>query len=360
MQPRGFGLRRTSMTPFGTWLAEIGLGNYADVFAANKIDFDVIHQMTDADLRELGLALGDRKRLLQAITRLNAQSATETGIPSAALAKATTESLSESAVSHTAERRPLSVMFCDLIGSTALSARLDPEDLREVIRSYQACVAATIQQFNGFIARYVGDGVLIYFGWPQAHETDAARAVRAGLAVAAAVGETQVGGEPLQVRIGIATGLVVIGEPIGSGDSRQQTAVGETPNRAARLQSLAGPGQVVIDVATRRQIGGLFDCRDLGTIALKGLPAPVPAWQVASENRALGQFEALRSGLTPLVGREEEIELLLRRWAQAKSGSGNVVLISAEPGVGKSRLAEVLAERIAPESHIRLRHFCSP
>src|SRR4051794_18586879 len=251
-------------------------------------------------------------------------------------------------------------MFCDLIGSTALSARLDPEDLREVIRSYQARVAATIQQFNGFIARYVGDGVLIYFGWPEAHETDAARAVRAGLAVAAAVGETRTGGEPLQVRIGIATGLVVIGEPIGSGDSRQQTAIGETPNRAARLQSLAGPGQVVIDAATRRQIGGLFDCRDLDTIELKGLPEPVPAWQVLSAGTAEGRFAALHGTITPLVGRDEEMELLLRRWAQAKAGSGKVVLISAEPGVGKSRLAEALTERIASEPHIRLRWFCSP
>ena len=251
-------------------------------------------------------------------------------------------------------------MFCDLIGSTALSSRLDPEDLREVIRTYQACVATTIQQFDGFIARYVGDGVLIYFGWPEARETDAERAVRAGLAVAAAVSAAPVSGEPLQVRIGIATGLVVIGEPIGSGDSRQQTAVGETPNLAARLQGLAGPNQVVIDAATRRQIGGLFECQDLGTVELKGLPVAVPAWQVLSENRTLGQFEALRSGATPLVGRDEEMELLLRRWAQAKAGSGRVVLISAEPGVGKSRLAEALAERIAAEPHTRLRYFCSP
>src|SRR5689334_24373768 len=267
MQPRGFGLRRTSMTPFGTWLAEIGLGNYADVFAANKIDFDVIHQMTDADLRELGLALGDRKRLLQAIARLNGQSATEVVTSASAPAKAATESLSEATVSHTAERRPLSVMFCDLVGSTALSARLDPEDLREVIRSYQARVVSTIQAYKGFIARYVGDGVLVYFGWPEAHETDAARAVRAALAVAAAVSEAPVAGETLQVRIGIATGLVVVGEPIGSGEARQQTAIGETPNVAARLQSLAGPGQVVIDAGTRRQIGRLFECQDLGMIA---------------------------------------------------------------------------------------------
>jgi class 3 adenylate cyclase len=232
----------------------------------------------------------------------------------------------------TGERRPLTVMFCDLIGSTALSARLDPEDLGEVIRTYQACVATTIKPFDGFIARYVGDGVLIYFGWPEARETDAERAVRAGLAVAAAVSATLVGGELLQVRVGIATELVVIGEPIGSGDSRQQTAVGETPNLAARLQGLAGPDQVVIDAATRRQIGGLFECKDLGTVELKGLPVSVPAWQVVSENRTLGQFEALRSGTTPLVGRDEEMELLLRRWAQAKAGNGRVVLISAEPG----------------------------
>src|SRR4051812_23222626 len=251
-------------------------------------------------------------------------------------------------------------MFCDLIGSTALSARLDPEDLREVIRAYQARVAATIQQFNGFIARYVGDGVLIYFGWPEAHETDAERAVRAGLAVVAAVSEIPVAGQALQVRIGIATGLVVIGEPIGAGDSRQQTAVGETPNRAARLQSLAGPGQVVIDAATRRQIGGLFVCQDLGTFALKGLLGPVPAWQVLSAGTAEGRFAALHGTITPLVGRDEEMDLLLRRWAQAKAGHGKVVLISAEPGVGKSRLTEALAERIAAEPHIRLRYFCSP
>jgi class 3 adenylate cyclase len=251
-------------------------------------------------------------------------------------------------------------MFCDLIGSTALSSRLDPEDLREVIRAYQACVAKTIQPFDGFIARYVGDGVLIYFGWPEARETDAERAVRAGLAVAAAV-SASVSNEPPQVRIGIATGLVVIGEPIGSGDSRQQTAVGETPNLAARLQGLAGSTQVVIDGATRRQVGGLFECQDLGTVELKGLSAAVSAWQVLSENRTLGQFEALRSGATPLVGRNEETELLLRRWAQAKAGSGRVVLISAEPGVGKSRLVEALAERIATEPACSATlFFCSP
>ncbi len=263
-------------------------------------------------------------------------------------------------LSSSAERRPLSVMFCDLIGSTALSARLDPEDLREIIRAYQACVATTIQQFEGFIARYVGDGVLIYFGWPAAREIDAERAVRAGLAVAAAVSAAPLGGETLQVRVGIATGLVVVGEPIGSGDSRQQTAIGETPNLAARLQGLAGPGQVVIDAATHRQIGGLFACQDLGTVELKGLSAVVPAWLVLGEGVLESRFEALRSGTTPMVGRDEEMELLQRRWGQAKDGSGRVVLISAEPGVGKSRLAEAMVERISAEPHTRLRYFCSP
>jgi class 3 adenylate cyclase/tetratricopeptide (TPR) repeat protein len=343
------------------WLRTLGLERYEAAFRENEISNDLLHQLTAEDLKELGVAaVGHRRRLLAAIAALRSEGPSP-GDPirlSSGLLSSPTRNLGSSET--TAERRPLSVMFCDLVGSMALSSRLDPEDLREVIRTYQACVANTIRQFDGFIARYVGDGVLIYFGWPEARETDAERAVRAGLAVAAAVSAAPVSGETLHVRVGIATGLVVIGEPIGSGDSRQQTAVGETPNLAARLQGLAGPDQVVVDAATRRQIGGLFECRDLGAVVLKGLPAAVSAWQVLSENRALGQFEALRSGATPLIGRDEEMELLLRRWAQAKAGNGRVVLISAEPGVGKSRLAEALAERIAPEPHTRLRYFCSP
>jgi class 3 adenylate cyclase/tetratricopeptide (TPR) repeat protein len=346
----------------GVWLRELGLEQYAATFRENDVTAALLPNLTADDLKDLGItSVGHRRQLLDAIAALRLKAVPDEASAQVSSSSAPADPNGPGDMSETtAERRPLSVMFCDLIGSTMLSAQLDPEDLREVIRTYQARVASTIQQFNGFIARYVGDGVLIYFGWPEAHETDAARAVQAALAVAAAVGETQVGGEPLQVRIGIATGLVVVGEPIGAGDARQQTAVGETPNRAARLQSLAGPGQVVIDLATRRQIGALFDCQELGTIELKGLPEPVPAWQVVSENRTLGQFEALRSGLTSLVGREEEVELLLRRWTQAKAGSGKVVLISAEPGVGKSRLTEALEERIAAEPHLRLRYFCSP
>jgi class 3 adenylate cyclase/tetratricopeptide (TPR) repeat protein len=340
-----------------SWLQNLGLERYEATFRENDLDAELLPNLTAEDLKELGItSLGHRLRLLEAIAALRLKDTPADDPVRLPTSKAGNLGSSET----TAERRPLSVMFCDLVGSTTLSARLDPEDLREVIRSYQACVANTIQQFDGFIARYVGDGVLIYFGWPEARETDAERAVRAALAVAAAVSAAPVGGELLQVRIGIATGLVVIGEPIGSGDSRQQTAVGETPNLAARLQGLAGPNQVVIDAATRRQIGGLFECQDLGTVELKGLPVAVPVWKVLSENRSLGQFEALRSGATPLVGREEEMELLLRRWAQAKAGSGRVVLISAEPGGGKSRLAEALVERIATEPHVRLRYFCSP
>jgi class 3 adenylate cyclase len=339
------------------WLRTLGLERYEAAFRENDVNAQLLPNLTADDLRDLGVtSVGHRRQLLEAIAALRLE-----GTPTVDPVRFPPGPAADLASSETsAERRPLSVMFCDLIGSTALSARLDAEDLREVIRTYQASVAATIRQFDGFIARYVGDGVLIYFGWPEARETDAERAVRAGLAVAVAVGQLSADGKSLQVRIGIATGLVIIGEPIGSGDSRQQTAVGETPNLAARLQSVAGPGQVVIDAATRRQIGGLFECQDLGTVELKGLSAPVPAWQVLSENRALGQFEALRSGATPLVGRDEEMDLLLRRWAQAKAGNGRVVLISAEPGVGKSRIAEALAERIAAEPHVRVRYFCSP
>jgi class 3 adenylate cyclase len=344
------------MDDVAEWLRALGLERYEAAFRENDVSGELLPDLTEDDLKGLGVAsIGHRRQLLKAIGALRVQ-----GTPVVEPSPSSSPIGDNGSLETTAERRPLTVMFCDLVGSTALSSRLDPEDLREVIRTYQACVATTIKQFDGFIARYVGDGVLTYFGWPEARETDAERAVRAGLAVAAAVSEVPVHGQSLLVRIGIATGLVIIGEPIGSGDSRQQTAVGETPNLAARLQGLAGPGQVVIDAATRRQIGGLFECQDLGTVELKGLPAAVPAWQVLSENRTLGQFEALRSGTTPLVGRDEEMELLLRRWAQAKAGNGRVVLISAEPGVGKSRVAEALVERIAGEPHTPLRYFCSP
>jgi class 3 adenylate cyclase len=257
-----------------------------------------------------------------------------------------------------AERRQLTVMFCDLVGSTALSSRLDPEDLRELIGDYHHAVADTVGRFDGFVAKYMGDGVLIYFGYPQAHEDDAERAVRAGLAVIEAVGRLPAR-ENLRVRLGIATGLAVVGDLIGEGAAQERGVVGETPNLAARLQALAMPNTLVIAEATRRQVGGLFHLADLGPQALAGFAEPQPAWRVIGESGMLSRFEALRSGTTPLVGRGEELDLLRRRWDQAKTGEGRVVLISGEPGIGKSRLTASLYDHIADEPHTRLRYFCS-
>ncbi len=250
-------------------------------------------------------------------------------------------------------------MFCDLVGSTPLSARFDPEDLREIAGAYHRCVADTVARFEGFVAKYMGDGVLIYFGYPQAHEDDAERAVRAGLAVIDAVAGLDIP-ERLAVRLGVASGLVVVGDLLGAGAAQERGVVGETPNLAARLQALAEPNTLVIAESTRRQVGGLFDLADLGPQALTGFAEPQPAWRVVGESGMLSRFEALRSGTTPLVGRDEELDLLLRRWDQAKGGEGRVVLVSGEPGIGKSRLTAALSERIAGEPHTRLRHFCAP
>jgi class 3 adenylate cyclase len=251
-------------------------------------------------------------------------------------------------------------MFSDLVGSTALAARMDPEDLREVISAYQKCVADTVRHFDGFVAKYLGDGVLVYFGYPQAHEDDAERAVRAGLELIAAVTGLKTG-PSLQTRVGIATGLVVVGDLIGSGEAQERGIVGETPNLAARLQGLAEPNMVVVAESTRRLLGNLFDLQDLGARDLKGIAGPVQAWAALRASSVESRFEALHaSGLTDLVGREEESELLLRRWSRVKTGEGQVVLLSGEPGIGKSRLTAALLERLAAEPHIRLRYFCSP
>jgi class 3 adenylate cyclase len=260
-----------------------------------------------------------------------------------------------------AERRQLTVMFCDLVGSTALSARLDPEDLRTVVGAYHRCCAGVIEGSGGYVAKYMGDGVLAYFGYPRADEHDAERAVRAGLALVEAVaGLDTLAGARLQVRVGIATGLVVVGDLIGQGAAQEQAVVGETPNLAARLQAMAEPATVVIAASTRRLTGGLFDYEDLGTVEIKGLAAPVTAARVLRESAAESRFEALRTAGTPLVGRDEELALLQRRWQHAKNGEGSVVLVSGEPGIGKSRLAQSLVERLAGEPHTRLRSFCSP
>ena len=336
----------------GGWLRSLGLERYEAAFRENEIDDTVLPTVTAEDLKDLGVDIvGHRRKLLNAIAALRTDAGAKQPI---------TESPSnvETLAQDTAERRQVTVMFSDLVGSTALSARMDPEDLREVISAYQKCVAETVQRFGGFVAKYMGDGVLVYFGYPQAHEDDAERAVRAGLELITAVTALKTG-PSLQTRIGIATGLVVVGDLIGTGSAQEQAVVGETPNLAARLQGIAEPNTVVIAESTWKLLGNLFDLQDLSAPDLKGIASPVRAWAVLRPASIESRFEALHAcGLTALVGREEELELLLRRWSKAKTGEGQVVLLSGEAGIGKSRLTVALL--VATELHTRLRYFCSP
>ncbi len=346
--------RRGVIMDVVVWLRSLGLGQYEAVFRENEIDETVLPSLTAEDLKELGVAaLGHRRKLLDAIAVLRGDAnASPTAAPAPAVA--------DESPRDTAERRQVTVMFSDLVGSTALSTRMDPEDLREVISAYQKCVAETVRRFDGFVAKYMGDGVLIYFGYPQAHEDDAERAVRAGLEVVTAVAGLKAP-VSLQTRIGIATGLVVVGDLIGSGEAQERGIVGETPNLAARLQGIAEPNMVVIAEGTRRLLGNFFELEDLGAKDLKGISGPVRAFAALRASSAEGRFEALHGiGLTDLVGREEELELLLRRWSKAKTGEGQVVLLSGEAGIGKSRLTAALLERLATDPNTRLRYFCSP
>jgi class 3 adenylate cyclase len=341
----------------GAWLRGLGLERYEAAFRENEIDERVLPNLTQEDLKEIGVGpVGHRRILLEAITALrtnrSGKAPSADAAPSAGAASASPE--------DRAERRQVTVMFSDLVGSTALSARMDPEDLREVISAYQKCVAETMQRFGGFVAKYMGDGVLVYFGYPQAHEDDAERAVRAGLELVDAVGDLKTHA-PLQTRVGIATGLVVVGDLIGSGASQEQAIVGETPNLAARLQGIAEPDSVVIAGSTRKLVGNLFELEDLGAQDLKGIAGQVSAWAVLRPSSVESRFDALHAGgLTELVGREEELELMLRRWSKAKTGEGQVVLLSGEAGIGKSRLTAALRERLLGKPHTELRYFCSP
>jgi class 3 adenylate cyclase/tetratricopeptide (TPR) repeat protein len=340
----------------GGWLRSLGLGKYEAAFRENEINEQVLTRLTQEDLKEMGVGpIGHRRTLLEAIAALRAD-AGGNGPSAGTTATSSAASLSPE---DRAERRQVTVMFSDLVGSTALSAQIDPEDLREVISAYQKSVAETVGRFGGFVAKYMGDGVLVYFGYPQAQEDDPERAVRAGLDLVAAVAALKTLA-PLQARVGIATGLVVVGDLIGSGESQERGIAGETPNLAARLQGLAEPNTVVIAESTRRLLGNLFELADLGLQDIKGIAGPVRAFAALRASAAEGRFAALRSTTTALVGRDEEVALLLRRWQQAKDGDGHVVLISGEPGIGKSRLAETLVERLASEPHTRLRYFCSP
>jgi predicted ATPase/class 3 adenylate cyclase len=338
------------MQPIGEWLEKLGLGQYAQRFAENGIDVSDLRYLTDQDLKDIGVLLGHRRRILAAIAEL----------AGAAPVMPQPASPPEEKRRHDAERRHLTVMFTDLVGSTALSTKLDPEDLRSVIGAYHKCVAETVARFDGFVAKYMGDGVLAYFGYPHAHEDDAERAVRTGLALIEAVGKRRTK-EPLQVRIGVATGLVVVGDIVGSGEAQERGVVGETPNLAARLQGIAQPNTVVIAEGTRRLLGNLFELQDLGPRDLKGIAGSVQTWAALRASSVEGRFEALHAtGLTALVGREEELQLLLRRWSRAKAGEGQVVLLSGEAGIGKSRLTAAVLECLAAEPHTRLRYFCSP
>jgi class 3 adenylate cyclase/predicted ATPase len=335
------------------WLNKLGMSEYTKKFTENDVDMAVLPDLTDQHLKDLGVSLGHRLRMLRAIRELG-------GAPvagEAPSARLTTETSRR----DEAERRQLTVMFCDLVGSTALSGRLDPEDLRGVISAYHNCCSDLVERDGGFVAKYMGDGVLAYFGYPQAHEHDAERAVRAGLNLVEAIPKLVTSaGSPLQARVGIATGLVVVGDLIGAGAAQEQAVVGETPNLAARLQALAEPGAIVIASGTRKLTGGLFEYRDLGPVALKGFADQVSAWQVLGSGATESRFEALRATTTPFIGRDEEIELLLRRWEQAECGEGQVVLISGEPGIGKSRTTQIIVERLSADPHARLRYFCSP
>jgi class 3 adenylate cyclase/tetratricopeptide (TPR) repeat protein len=337
------------MKGIAEWLASIGLSEYAQRFADNAIDLSVLRDLTEQDLKDLGVLLGHRRKMLRAIAELEGT------------ALAPTETATESAPQDAAERRHLTVMICDLVGSTALSVRLDPEDMSAVIDAYHAACARITRTYDGFLAEFRGDGILAYFGYPIAHEDDAERTVRAGLDIIAAVGRLETrAAEPLAVRIGIATGVVVIGDLSREGALREHAVVGDTPNLAARLQALAEPGTIVVAASTRRLLGDLFRLRDLGRHELKGIAEPVAAWAVQGVSDTESRFEAVRAaGLTDLIGRADKLDFLLERQRLAWKGEGQIVLISGEPGIGKSRLAAALAERIAGQPHTRLRYQCS-
>jgi class 3 adenylate cyclase/tetratricopeptide (TPR) repeat protein len=333
------------------WLRSLRLEHYADAFLKNDIDGEILPELTAEDLIGLGVtSIGHRRKLLAAIATLR---------DSGSSTSPSTES--DGLRAGFAERRQLTIMFCDLVDSTALTSRLDPEEMGEVLARYRAVVAEVVSGFGGYVAKYLGDGALAYFGYPQAHEHDAEQAIRAGLALVERVARLEIRTNTLASRVGIATGLVVVGELIGSGEAQERGVVGDTPNIAFRLQGIAPPNAVLIAESTRRLVGDLFTYRDLGAIAIKGFTEPALASQVIGEGTVESRFEALRSAsLGPLVGRDEELHLLSRRWAQARNGEGQIVLISGEAGIGKSRIAMALQEQLGTERVVRLRYFCSP
>ena len=327
------------------WLRDLGLERYGEAFRANEIDWEVLPELNENDLEKLGLPLGPRKKLLRAIASLQA------------LPPATAEPAHSQVASapSPAERRQLTVLFCDLVGSTELSSRHDPEDLRELLRGYHDAMTEVVVRHGGYVANYLGDGILAYFGWPRAEEDEAVEAVRAGLAAVAAAKELS-----LHVHVGIASGTVVVGDIEAAGRRQAGAIAGETPNLAARLEALAGPDQVVIGGLTRQLIGAAFVLDDLGLQELKGIAEPVRVWQVLAERSVQSRFDARAGRLTRFVGREHEVALLVDRFERAAAGEGQAVLLSGEAGIGKSRIVRQLHERLSEIPHTRLRFQCSP
>ena len=351
-----------------SWLQQLGLEQYEPAFRDNFVDGDVLPDLTAEDLIGLGVtAIGHRRKLLSAIAALGAEAPAPavTATPAPVPTQAPVSVPASASVQAQAERRQLTVMFCDLVGSTALSTGMDPEDLRDVIASFQNRCSAAIRHYDGFVAKYMGDGILVYFGYPRAHEDEAERSVRAGLDIVEAMAELNAAtrrppGVELAVRIGIATGPVIVGDQIGEGTASETAVVGETPNLAARLQALAQPNQIVVSASTRAMLSDHFDLEDLGASELKGFAEPVPVWRVLSARDVESRFAASRTGSSaPVVGRQEEMGLLLRAWDGSSHGRGQVVLIQGEAGVGKSRLVEGLREA-AGKDHIWVAIRCSP
>src|ERR1700761_2507361 len=330
----------------GTWLASLGLDQYEPLFREHAIEADVLAELTEQHLSDLGVPLGHRLRLLRAIGELanDGQPAAETRAP------------------DVLERRQLTVLFCDLVGSTELTAELDPEDMADLIRAFQGAVAAAMARFDGHVAKWMGDAAMVYFGYPRAHEDDAERAARAALALIAAVAALRhEDSAALRVRIGISTGLVVVGELIGEGEARLRGMVGDTPELAMQLQALTEPDTVVVSAATLRLLGKAFVTRPLDPPSVRSPGGPIPAWLITGERENVSRFDASRSEtLTPFVGREEEIALLLERWRRAVGGDGQVAMLSGEAGIGKSRILAMLRERLGGERHVTLRYQCSP
>lgn len=337
------------MSDLKQWLQQRNLANLEETLVENEIDLDILFDLSDEDLRELGLSLGARKRLRTAI---------EVG----AQMDGPEASSKQEPGSREAERRHLTTLFLDLVGSTALSARFDPEDISEVLTRYQNAVAGIVTRYEGHVAKYMGDGVLCYFGWPIAHEDDAMRAAQSALDVIKAMqGIRAPDGQALSVRAGAATGLVVVGDLVGEGAAQEEAVVGDTPNLAARLQALAEPGQVIVADATKNLIQGKFEVEAIGRVSLKGLEEPVQAWQVVGERSLESRFEQDRlAPALPLIGRDHELALILERWRRACSGEGQVTVLIGEAGIGKSRLTRAAIDEIRAEEYYRLSYHCSP